>query len=108
MALKIRFRQQGKKNRQTFRLVLTDIRGKRDGKYQENLGWYNPFQAENNAHVNADRIAYWLEKGAQISDQAKDIVAKSAPEVIKSYLGKQLKTRAKRVAKRRALKKATV
>jgi small subunit ribosomal protein S16 len=43
MALKIRLRQQGRKNRQTYRLVVTDIRNPRDGKYLEMIGWYNPF-----------------------------------------------------------------
>lgn len=105
MALKIRFRQQGKKNRQTFRLVLTDIRNKRDGKYLENLGWYNPCEAGNNASVNAERIGYWLDKGAEISEHAQDLVARTAPEVMKSYLDKREKTRQKRVAQRKASKK---
>ncbi len=104
MALKIRLRQQGKKNRQTYRLVLTDIRNPRDGKYLENLGWHNPFEEENNASVNAERVAYWLDKGAEISDQAKTIVAKSAPEVIKTYDAKRQAKRAKRVAARKKTK----
>jgi small subunit ribosomal protein S16 len=105
MAIKIRLRQQGKKNRQTFRLVLIDIRSKRDGKYIENLGWYNPCESQNNLNVKADRVAYWLEKGAEISHQAKSLVAKSAPEVIKTYNAKCEATRIKRVARRRAAKK---
>lgn len=106
MALKIRLRQQGKKNRQTFRLVLIDIRSKRDGKYLENLGWYNPYEAENNVQVNSERVAYWLDKGAEISDHAKDLVAKSAPDVMKKYVAARVAARAKRIAQRKAAKKA--
>lgn len=105
MALKIRLRQQGKKNRQTFRLVLIDIRSKRDGKYLENLGWYNPFDDKNHLNVKADRVAYWLDKGAEISHQAKTLVAKSSPEVMKSYTAKCTAAHAKRVAKRGVVKK---
>ena len=46
MALKIRLRQQGRNNRPFYRLVVTDARSPRDGKYVEALGWYNPFEAE--------------------------------------------------------------
>ncbi len=105
MAVKIRLRQQGKKNRQTYRLVLIDGRSKRDGKYLENLGWYNPFEEQNSLSVNAERVAYWLEKGAEISDQAKSLVAKSAPDVMKNYNEKRFAVRVKRVAKRREAKK---
>lgn len=106
MAVKIRLRQQGKKNRQTYRLVLIDGRSKRDGKYLENLGWYNPFEVQNNLSINAERVAYWLDKGAEISEQAKSLVAKSAPAVMKSYNEKREATRMKRVAQRREAKKA--
>ena len=46
MALKIRLRQQGRKNRPFYRLVLTDSRTPRDGKYVEALGWYNPIEKD--------------------------------------------------------------
>ena len=42
MALVIRLRQQGRNNRQTYRVVVVDSRYPRDGKYLEMLGWYNP------------------------------------------------------------------
>lgn len=105
MALKIRMRQQGRTNRQTFRLVVVDGRSKRDGKYLEMLGWYIPFQAENNFSVNAERVAYWLSKGAQISDQVKFLVEKAAPDVMKSYTEQMSTRRTKRAAQRRGSKK---
>ncbi len=58
--LKIRLRQQGRKNRQTYRLVVTDIRNPRDGKYLEMIGWYNPFSNTNDSQLNIERINYWV------------------------------------------------
>lgn len=106
MALKIRFRQQGRTNRQTFRLVVTDIRRPRDGKYLEAVGSYNPFQAENNLKLNLERIQFWLSKGAQIADNAEKLIAKTAPDLIKGLKAQQHAKRIKMAAKRRALKKA--
>lgn len=99
-------RQTGRKNRQSFRLVLTDIRKPRDGKYLETLGSYNPLQAENNFTVNTDRVQFWLDKGAQLSDNVRALLAKTAPAFIKTYQAKLEAAKVKKTAKRRALKKA--
>jgi small subunit ribosomal protein S16 len=106
MALKIRLRQQGRKNRQTYRLVVTDIRNPRDGKYLEMIGWYNPFNEKNDSLVHADRINYWLAQGAQITPNARAVIARIAPDVIKELRAKVQVKRVKNAAKRRALKKA--
>jgi len=106
MALKIRFRQQGRANRQTYRLVVADIRSPRDGKYVEMLGWYNPTLADNNISVNSERAQYWLSQGAQISDQAKAIIKKVAPEIIGQWQDKLIATQVVRTKKRRDAKKA--
>lgn len=106
MAVKIRLRQQGRSNRQTFRLVATDVRTKRDGKYLENLGWYDPLLAGENAQVDAERLTHWLNLGAEISHEAQKLVARLAPEVIKSWNEKRNAKRVKEAAERRALKKA--
>ncbi|HEV8052932.1 MAG TPA: 30S ribosomal protein S16, partial [Parachlamydiaceae bacterium] len=84
MALKIRLRQQGRTNSPFYRIVLTDVRAPRDGKYLEVLGWYNPFEAEQekNLSLNAARIQHWLNLGAEISDTAEALVAQVAPSVI--------------------------
>ncbi len=56
MVLKIRLRQQGRTNRQTYRLVVTDIRNPRDGKYLEMIGWYNPFSQKEKADSLARKL----------------------------------------------------
>lgn len=105
MALKIRLRQQGRANRQTYRLVVTDIRNPRDGKYIEMLGWYNPFAKEQDSAVNSDRINYWLSQGAQFTTSAETLVSRVAPDVIKQLRAKEHASHLKKVVKRRATKK---
>lgn len=91
MALTIRMRQQGANSRQRFRLVVTDSRNPRDGKYLEMLGWYNPFGAEDkNYFIDIPRVEYWLSNGAQISDRVKSLVKRLAPEVIQKLTQKKV------------------
>jgi small subunit ribosomal protein S16 len=104
--LKIRLRQQGRTNRQTYRLVVTDIREPRGGKYIEMIGWYNPFSATQDAKVDADRINYWVGQGAEISPRAQALIARIAPDVMKEIRAKEHARRVKKVAKRRGVKKA--
>src|SRR5690349_9463759 len=106
MAVKIRLRQQGRNNRQTYRLVATDVRNPRGGKYLEMLGWYDPFLADNNCSVNAERTEFWLKQGAEISDMALSLVEKGAPEVYKAWQAQRQAKKVKLAAKRRAAKKA--
>ena len=96
MALVIRLRQQGANSRQSFRLVVTDERCPRDGKYLEMLGWYNPFGADTkNLQIDVPRVQYWLGVGAMISDRAKALVKRVAPEVVQQLSAKQVAKRAK-------------
>ncbi|MBM3191162.1 MAG: 30S ribosomal protein S16 [Chlamydiae bacterium] len=106
MALKIRLRQQGRTNHTTYRLVVTDTRHPRDGKYIEKLGWSRPFdKVGQSAEVNGERVAYWLGQGAQISDNAKLFVAKNAPAVMKEYQQSLEKKKQKICEKRRERRK---
>src|ERR1700675_1382498 len=105
MAVKIRLRQQGRKNRQTFRLVVTDIRNPRDGKYLETLGSYDPHSAKNNLQLNKERLNYWLSKGAELSPSAEKLVKGVAPEVVTALKTQKNAARVKQAAQRRRLKK---
>lgn len=108
MALKIRLRQQGRNNRETYRLVVTDCRAPRDGKYVEMLGWYNPFESEDDrlASVKPERIQFWLDQGAQLTHKAKALVLKLAPAIVKKQNEKVVAHKAKVAAKRKARKAA--
>lgn len=107
MALKIRLRQQGRTNRQTYRLVVTDIRNPRDGKYLEMIGWYNPFSTTKDCVLDTDRIQFWVEQGARITPNAEALIARIAPDVMKGIRAKEHAKRTKQAAGRRALKKAS-
>jgi small subunit ribosomal protein S16 len=105
MAVKIRWRQQGRKNRQTFRLVVTDIRRPRDGKYLELIGSYDPHRTQNPLQVNAERLQYWLSKGAELTHSAEKLVRELAPTVVQGMKEQKNRSRTKQAAQRRRLKK---
>ena len=105
MAVKIRMRQQGRKNHQTFRLVACDTHVKRDGVYLENLGWYDPFLAENNAKVDEERLVHWLDRGAELTERAKHLIARTAPGVLKHWNDKNEAKKAKAAAQARQRRK---
>ena len=89
MALVIRLRQQGAAGRQTFRLVVTDRKNPRDGKYLEMLGWYTPLaEGEKSMQIDVPRVLHWVDQGAQISDRARTLVEKSSPEFTKQMVEK--------------------
>lgn len=107
MALKIRLRQQGRKNQQTYRLVLCDSRSPRDGKYIEILGWYNPRESEpeKNLNIYGDRVQHWLNHGAILSERAESLLKRGAPDVIVAYNKKLLEARAKVNQKKKQIRK---
>lgn len=106
MALKIRLRQQGRTNRIVYRLVLTDCRSPRDGKYLEMLGWYNPYETEQDKmiHVETARVQHWLNLGAQMSDNVQALLKNAAPNIVRAETNKELQRRARAAAKRKARK----
>lgn len=108
MAVKIRLRQQGRTNRPFYRVVLTDSRNPRDGRYVETLGWYNPLEAESEKNLNLknDRIQYWVGQGAIMSEKAEALITRANPAMIKAKKEKELAKRAKQKEKRKARKTA--
>jgi small subunit ribosomal protein S16 len=104
MAMIIRFRQQGKNKRHSFRLVVADRRSPRDGKYVEKLGLYDPFANENTFTMNEERVKFWLSQGALCSDRAMVMIKKSAPEVVKGLMQKKEEKRIKIAAKAKKAK----
>ena len=72
MAVAIRLSRGGAKKRPYYRIVVSDSRSPRDGKYLEQIGTYNPLLAkddENRVKLNEDRARYWLGVGATASDR---------------------------------------
>ena len=77
MSVKIRLRRTGGKNDVCYRLVATDSRCPRDGRFLEVLGWYDPKRTGVNFSLKMDRIEYWKSKGAIISDTIRSLIRKS-------------------------------
>lgn len=75
--VKIRLRRTGCNNNATYRVVATDERSPRDGKFLEILGWYLPKKAGENFKLDIERVAYWQSKGAQLSETVASIVRKA-------------------------------
>jgi small subunit ribosomal protein S16 len=76
MAVSIRLRREGAKNRPYYRVVVADSRSPRDGKFIEIIGTYDPKQTGQNSSFNIERAEYWISKGAQPSDTVRSLIKK--------------------------------
>ena len=104
--LKIRLLQMGRTNRLVYRLVVADTRSPRDGKYLEMVGHYDPHRkSPHHVCVVEDRIRYWLDQGAKLTEKAHHLVLSAAPELIstmqKSQSAKKLEKAKKKKEKRK-------
>ena len=75
--VRIRLRHQGAKHQSTYRLVVAECRTRRDGRFIENIGYYNPRSEPVEMNVNVERARYWLSVGAQPSEAARRLLEKS-------------------------------
>lgn len=75
MAVKIRLQRHGRKGRPIFTIVSADERSKRDGRYIEKLGQYNPNTNPATVDLNFDRALYWYSVGAVPTDSARSILS---------------------------------
>ena len=76
MAVSIRLRREGSKNRPYYRVVVTDSRSPRDGKFIEIIGTYDPKQTGQNSSFSVERAEYWISKGARPSDTVRSLIKK--------------------------------
>lgn len=67
----------GKKKQPHYRIVVADSRSPRDGRFVENLGYYNPLPDPARLVVDLDRVDYWVGQGAVASDTVQSLVAKA-------------------------------
>lgn len=75
MPVKIRLQRHGKKGKPFYWVVAADARAKRDGRYLEKLGTYNPNSNPATVDLNIDHTVSWLEKGAQPTDTARTLLS---------------------------------
>jgi small subunit ribosomal protein S16 len=76
MAVRIRLQRFGSKKRPYYRIVSADGRAKRDGRYLEQVGTYNPMLKPHHVTFKEERMAYWLSVGAQPSDTVASLYRK--------------------------------
>jgi small subunit ribosomal protein S16 len=77
MAVSIRLRREGAKNRPYYKVVVADSRSPRDGKFIEIIGTYDPKKPDHNSTLKLDRIEHWMSKGAQPSDTVRSLIKKN-------------------------------
>ncbi len=74
MAVKIRLKRVGKKKQPYYRVVVADVRSPRDGRFIEEIGTYNPHTQPSTFKVDAERVKYWLETGAQPTETVRKLL----------------------------------
>ena len=77
MAVSIRLRREGAKNRPYYKVVVADSRSPRDGKFIELIGTYDPTKPDHNSTLKLDRIDHWISQGAQPSDTVRSLIKKN-------------------------------
>lgn len=68
MAVKIRLKRMGSKKNPFYRIVVADIRAPRDGKFIEEIGYYNPLTEPKVVKVDAEKVNKWIKNGAKPTD----------------------------------------
>lgn len=87
MATKIRLQRHGRKGKAFFHIVIADSRSKRDGRFIEKIGTYNPVTNPATIELNLDRAVHWLQVGAEPTNTAKNILSYKGALMKKHLLG---------------------
>ncbi|TMQ60682.1 MAG: 30S ribosomal protein S16 [Candidatus Eisenbacteria bacterium] len=83
MSVVIRMKRAGAKKRPFYRVVVADSRFARDGRYIEQLGYYDPLTEPAKFHVDAGRFEQWIRRGARPSESVGVMMAKHAPGALR-------------------------
>ena len=77
MAVKIRLKRMGAKKQPHYRFVVSDARSPRDGRFVEELGYYNPTAEPAVVHLDEERVLEWLRRGAQPSETVRALLSRA-------------------------------
>lgn len=77
MAVKLRLKRMGQKKKPFYRIVAADSRAPRDGKFIEQIGYYNPVSQPEELKIDAEKAQKWLKTGAQPTDTVRALLKKS-------------------------------
>ncbi len=89
MAVKLRLKRMGAKQKPFYRIVAADSRSKRDGKFIENLGTYDVTKNPAAVKVEKERVMYWLSNGAIPTDTVRSILSKQG--IMKEFAESKVK-----------------
>jgi small subunit ribosomal protein S16 len=76
MAVKMRLRRMGQKKAPFYRIVVADSRSPRDGRFIEQIGYYNPMTDPAEVVIDAEKATKWIQNGAQPTDTVRDLLKK--------------------------------
>ena len=76
MAVKMRLKRMGAKKNPFYRIVVADAHSPRDGKFIEEIGYYNPLKNPEEIKIDIQKVDKWISNGAQPTDRVKDIIKK--------------------------------
>ncbi len=77
MAVKIRLKRMGANKKPFYRIVVADSRSPRDGRFIEEIGYYNPVSEPKQIKIDNEKAEKWLKNGAQPTDTVKDLFKKN-------------------------------
>lgn len=77
MALKIRLKRMGMKKKPFYRVVVADITSPRDGRFVEEIGYYDPMTEPVTINIDAEKAKKWLQNGALPTDTVRHLLKKS-------------------------------
>ena len=77
MAVKIRLRRMGAKKAPFYRVIVADSRSPRDGRFIEEIGYYNPLTTPAEVKIDADKANAWIKNGAQPTETVKALLKKN-------------------------------
>jgi small subunit ribosomal protein S16 len=79
--LSIRLTRMGAKKRPYYRIVVVEKRSKRDGRYVENLGYYDPNRSPHVVKLDQERVEYWIGHGAQPTETVRSLIKRKVEPV---------------------------
>lgn len=92
MAVKLRLKRMGSKQKPFYRIVAADARSPRDGRFIETVGTYNPLKNPTEIKVDEEKALTWLNNGAQPTDTVRSILTQSG--IMKKYADSKTKKKA--------------
>ena len=106
MAVKLRLKRMGSKQKPFYRIVAADARSPRDGRFIETIGTYDPIKGSDKVTIDEAKALQWLANGAQPTDTVKNILSKTG--VMTKFATTKVKSepKAKKTVKKETVKAA--